>query len=96
MSLKGTLTLKTEASSTHLKISIQDTGEGIPQSELDKIFDPFFTTKEVGSGTGLGLSICHGIIQRHDGTMKVESQKGKGTTIVLELPLKVAEAKDSA
>jgi signal transduction histidine kinase len=66
---------------------ISDTGKGIRPEHLDKIFDPFFTTKEVGQGTGLGLSISFGIIEKHGGTIQVESTPGKGTTFTLTLPL---------
>lgn len=83
----GTLTLKTEATPTRAKIQIQDTGVGIPPEQLPKVFEPFFTTKEVGSGTGLGLFISYGIIQRHQGTIELTSQMGRGTTTTIQLPL---------
>ncbi|WP_163836064.1 sensor histidine kinase [Spartinivicinus ruber] len=53
----------------HVKIEVEDTGEGISKKNLEKIFDPFFTTKEVGKGTGLGLSISYGIIKEHGGNL---------------------------
>jgi len=66
--------------------SITDTGAGIPQDILSKIFDPFFTTKPVGKGTGLGLSVCLGIIQKHNGSIKAQSEPGKGSTFTISLP----------
>ena len=67
-----------------VKVSITDSGDGISEEEKEKIFEPFFTTKE--SGTGLGLSIVHKIIENHDGTIKVESELGKGSTFTIFLP----------
>jgi signal transduction histidine kinase len=68
-------------------ITIEDTGVGIPKAEIDRIFDPFFTTKEIGAGTGLGLSIVYGIIEKHHGTITVESREGEGTRFTIRLPL---------
>ncbi|MEK6772580.1 MAG: ATP-binding protein [Bdellovibrionota bacterium] len=72
---------------TMVKISLQDSGKGIPSQVLDKIFDPFFTTKEVGQGTGLGLSITYGIIHNHGGDIQVRSEVGVGTEFVVLLPV---------
>jgi signal transduction histidine kinase len=69
-----------------VKITISDTGKGIDRASLLHIFEPFYTTKGPGKGTGLGLSIAYGIIQRHDGFIDVESEKGKGTTFSIFLP----------
>ena len=66
---------------------IQDTGSGIEPANLSKIFNPFFTTKDVGQGTGLGLSVSYGIIERHGGTIAVESEPGKGATFTITLPI---------
>ena len=70
-----------------VEIVIADTGCGIPQEDLDKLFDPFFSTKEVGHGTGLGLSVSHGIVQRHKGTIRVQSEVGKGSTFFIWIPI---------
>lgn len=98
----GTLTLRTlltqstvgengVSSLATIRVSVGDTGVGIPRVNLNKIFDPFYTTKPVGQGTGLGLSICFGIIQEHGGRIWAESEIGLGTTMFVELPL-LAEA----
>jgi CheY-like chemotaxis protein len=68
----------------YIKISIADQGIGIPEKHLPKIFDPFYTTKEKGSG--LGLSTAFTIVERHDGTIRVESETGVGTTFTVYLP----------
>jgi signal transduction histidine kinase len=53
---------------------------------LDKLFDPFFTTKPEDKGTGLGLSVCYTIIEKHSGTLEVESEHGHGATFIIDLP----------
>ena len=68
-------------------ISVEDTGEGIPEEMLSKIFDPFFTTKPVDKGTGLGLSISHSIIEAHSGEIQVQSRINEGTVISVCLPV---------
>ncbi len=78
--------LATSSKDRSVIIEVKDTGEGIPKSVLDKVFDPFFTTKKVGKGTGLGLSISYGIIKDYGGTVKVESQEGKGSDFVIQFP----------
>jgi two-component system NtrC family sensor kinase len=83
----GTLTISSQQRENYLVFTVSDTGEGIPEANLDRIFDPFFTTKPVGKGTGLGLSICYGIIEKMGGKLEVESTLGKGTTFLISLPL---------
>ncbi len=70
----------------HLKLSVRDTGHGIPQDILGSIFDPYFTTKEKGEGTGLGLSIVHGIVENCGGEIVVQSNMGKGTIFTAYFP----------
>ena len=65
---------------------MQDEGSGIPKEYATKIFDPFFTTKDVGKGTGLGLSISQSIIEEHNGFITFNTQEGKGTTFIIQLP----------
>ena len=69
-----------------IKLTLKDTGMGIPPDILPHIFDPFFTTKQVGSGTGLGLAQVHGIVGQHGGHIAVESMVGQGTTFTIHLP----------
>lgn len=84
---KGTITISTREDGDMVLISIRDTGTGIPEAIREKIFDPFFTTKEVGRGTGQGLAIVHDIIvERHGGSIDIETAEGKGTTFIIRLP----------
>jgi CheY-like chemotaxis protein/two-component sensor histidine kinase len=71
---------------SYVKLTISDTGHGIPSHVIDRIFDPFFTTKEKGEGTGMGLSVVHGIIKNHGGAIYVTSQVDEGTTFNIFLP----------
>ena len=68
------------------EVRISDTGSGIKEENLHKIFDPFFTTKDVGKGTGLGMNIAYNIVNKHNGTIRVESEVGVGTTFIIRLP----------
>jgi PAS domain S-box-containing protein len=70
-----------------LELSFDDTGDGIPEADLNCIFDPFFTTKEPGKGTGLGLNICIDIIKNHGGGIFVKSNEGKGANFIVILPV---------
>jgi two-component system NtrC family sensor kinase len=87
MNGSGRLTLSTkEDDDGYIKISISDTGCGIPPENIERVFDPFFTTKGVGHGTGLGLSVSYGIVQKHNGDINVSSTVGAGTTFAVTLP----------
>jgi two-component system NtrC family sensor kinase len=77
-----------------IEILCTDTGCGIPSENLNKLFDPFFTTKEVGHGTGLGLSVSYGIVERHGGTIWVQSKVGKGSTFKVWLPIEEQSAEN--
>ncbi len=85
---KGEITVKTRTNSTSIYIDVIDDGPGIPKENLEKIFRPFYSSKGFGKGTGLGLSIVKRIIDEHNGTIKVRSQVGKGTTFTISLPIK--------
>jgi len=84
---QGEVTVRTRLEGEQVAISIHDTGSGIAPEILGRIFEPFFTTKEVGKGTGLGLSISYDIIQKHNGTLEVQSSPQAGTTFTIRLPI---------
>ncbi len=90
----GKLALKTcfSPETGRVCIEISDTGTGIPADVLPHIFEPFYTTKDQGKGTGLGLSMVYGIVESHGGSVRAESELGKGTTFYIELP--VAEGQE--
>lgn len=70
----------------YVKITIEDTGQGIDQASIERVFDPFFTTKPSGEGTGLGLSMVYGTIRNHRGVVSLDSELGRGTRVTLLLP----------
>jgi PAS domain S-box-containing protein len=82
----GSIKIKTFKEDNHISIKVEDTGIGIPKVIRDRIFDPFYTNKGVKS-SGLGLSVSYGIINRHKGTIIVDSIEGKGTTFTIKLPI---------
>jgi PAS domain S-box-containing protein len=88
----GTITIRSrhDAARQMATVSFADTGCGIPLENLEHIFEPFFTTKGGRHGTGLGLAIVYGIIERHGGTIKIDSRAGMGTTFTVQLPCKGA------
>jgi len=71
----------------YVKLIVKDTGDGIPWEIRDKIFDPYFTTKAVDKGTGMGLAVVHGIVKNHNGAIRVDSRKGRGTTFEILFPV---------
>jgi signal transduction histidine kinase len=84
---QGKITISTSYKNKNILVSIKDTGKGMNKKVVDHIFEPFFTTKDVGRGTGLGLSISYGIIQEHNGQIKVKSEIDKGTEFIITLPV---------
>jgi signal transduction histidine kinase len=88
VSKKGRVILETRllSSRDRVEVKIIDNGKGISKEQQERLFEPFYTTRE--DGTGLGLSICQSIIHQHKGTIAIESQVGKGTTVTVLLPVK--------
>lgn len=74
------------SSGDFIRLSVRDTGPGIPPKLINKIFDPFFSTKSKTEGTGLGLAVVHGIIHNHHGNIEVKSEQGRGTSFIITLP----------
>ncbi len=83
---RGQVIVRTEGSGDWVRLSVEDDGHGIPEADLERIFDPFFTTKRRDRGTGLGLSVSYGIIEEHDGKIRVDSTPGERTRFQIELP----------
>ena len=83
----GTLKVKAEVVGEQIRMAISDTGKGIPEDILPKVFDPFFTTKGEEKGTGLGLWLSQGTVERHGGTIQINSDGKEGTTVNINLPL---------
>ena len=88
-SWQPTLQLATHRLESQVEIRIRDNGNGIPQESLDKIFNPFFTTKSTDKGTGLGLAISNDIIRQHGGAIRVDTQPGQFTEMIISLPLEL-------
>jgi len=76
-----------DGSESFIQIIFSDLGVGIAQRDIPHIFDPFYTTREIGEGTGLGLSVSYSIIERHNGSIRVESTPGKKTAFFIRLPV---------
>jgi signal transduction histidine kinase/PAS domain-containing protein/ActR/RegA family two-component response regulator len=78
----------------YVRLAIKDTGEGIDPKIMDRIFEPYFTTKDVDQGLGMGLAVVYGIIKKHDGAIRIESEPGRGTTVEMLFPLSDAKAEE--
>jgi signal transduction histidine kinase len=86
-SVGGEVSIRTRREGEMAVVRISDDGHGIAPENLKRVFDPFFTTKPVGEGTGLGLSVTYSIVERHRGSITVESAPGHGTTFTVSLPV---------
>jgi len=89
MNHEGKIDIRVSDKDNYIIIEIEDSGHGISDDSLTKIFDPLYTTRDIG--TGLGLVSCKNIVERHRGTIKVETVVGKGTTFIIKLPKMVKE-----
>jgi signal transduction histidine kinase len=92
---QGTIWIAARSDGDFVEISVRDDGTGIAADDLQRIFDPFFTTKPQGKGTGLGLAITHGIVESHGGTIRVESELGRGTEVIVSLPSRKLHTADA-
>jgi len=86
----GDLVVKTQALGEKIRIDFSDQGVGMDEETKQKMFDPFFTSKDIGVGTGLGMSIAYKIVEAHKGSIEVESELGKGTTLSITLPIQLS------
>ncbi len=87
MNRKGELIIKTRYLDNYIKIYIKDTGTGMSEEVRGKVFEPFFTTKNIGDGLGLGMSISYGVIEKHNGNIRIKSEVGKGSEFIITLPV---------
>jgi signal transduction histidine kinase len=84
---KGSVTITCTAKDFYVDLRVEDNGPGIVPAQINKIFDPYFTTKQAKNGTGLGLYIAKKVVEDHNGSIKVDSTPGTGTTFTIRLPL---------
>jgi two-component system NtrC family sensor kinase len=92
----GRVSIEAARDGEGVKLVVADTGLGIPRDHLDRIFEPFFTTKEAGKGVGLGLAVVYGIVERHHGSIEVDSNPGQGTRFTVHLPARQPRETDEA
>jgi two-component system NtrC family sensor kinase len=89
-------TVEPDPAAGRVRVSVADTGAGIPGGLLARVMEPFFTTKEPGQGTGLGLSVARDVVQRHGGSIDIQSKVGEGTCVAVTLPLAPSTQEDPA
>jgi PAS domain S-box-containing protein len=88
--------VRTRSGASGITLGVDDSGVGIRPDHLDRIFDPFWTTREPGEGMGLGLSLVHSVVTEHEGTIRVDSEPGRGSTFVIEFPWNADPARRSS
>ena len=81
---------------SYVRLTVRDTGAGMPKDVVERIFEPFYTTKGIGEGTGMGLAVVHGIVESHDGAMTLDSAPGAGSAFSIYLPRVDADADSAA
>jgi len=81
------------AAGRYLVLIVNDTGDGMSPEIIERMFDPYFTTKKIGEGSGMGLSVVHGIVKNYGGTIRVESEPGEGTCIIVRIPMVETQVK---
>lgn len=93
---RGLIVVRSGTAGKAVWVEVEDNGCGIAAEHLPRVFDPFFTTKPVGRGTGLGLSLAYGIVQKHQGSIDVLSEPGRGTCFRVTLPVRRPVAEGAA
>ena len=84
---RGTITVRSRCLDDQVVVQVADTGAGIPDDIRHRVFEPFFTTKAIGRGTGQGLALAHTVVvDKHGGTLRFDSEQGRGTTFTVTLP----------
>jgi signal transduction histidine kinase len=92
----GTIRVSTARDGNSVLVTVADTGGGIPDEVRTRIFDPFFTTKEVGRGSGQGLAIARAVVDKHGGSIGVETVSGAGTAFTIRLPISGVDVAERA
>jgi two-component system NtrC family sensor kinase len=92
----GVIEVSARRAGKEVRLAVKDNGAGIAREHLDRIFQPFFTTKPVGQGTGLGLSVCYGIVRGWGGTIEAASEPGRGTEMIIHVPVPTATEEQQA
>ena len=87
----GTVTISTSHIADHIQVEVKDTGKGMSEEVLSRCYEPFYSTKP-NRGSGMGLTMVHGIVQRHDGSIDIQSRLGEGTTVTIGFPVRVKAA----